>query len=235
MIWLKERQRQPEIQDQLDLDPMLLRAALVGLRRINFWSRARCVFWPPIRDLACRTGTGRIRVLDLASGAGDVPIALWQRARRQGLDLEIAGCDMNPRTVEFARQEADRHQAAVDFFVCDVLQEDVPRPFDVAICSLFLHHLDEIQAVTLLRRLADAAGRMVLISDLRRSAYGLALAYLATRLLPTSAVNRVDGPRSVRAAFTLPEARRLAQRADLANASLTTIWPCRFLLTWNKV
>lgn len=234
MIWLKERCREPEIQDQLDLDPKLLRGALVGLRRINFWSRAHQVFWPSIRALARATGAGRLSILDLASGAGDIPIALWQRACREGLDLEIAGCDMNPQTVEFAKALAASKKAPVNFFVWDLFQENFPRPFDIAICSLFLHHLDDEQAVMLLRRMARTAARMILVSDLRRCVRGLILAYLGTRLLPTSSVNRVDSLRSVRAAFTLSEARALAERACLADASLKKSWPCRFLLTWKR-
>lgn len=231
MSWLRHRRREPEIQDQLGLDPALLRGALVGLRRINFWSRAHRVLWSSIRTLARETGVRRLSVLDLACGAGDIPIALWQRGRREGLELEVAGCDLNPQTVDFANALAENEQAQASFFVWDVLKEDLPRRFDVTTCSLFLHHLDEGQAVVLLRRMAVAAERLIVVSDLVRCLRGMVLAYLGTRLLPTSPVNRVDSLRSVRAAFTVEEARLLAQRAGLVDATLKKRWPCRFLLT----
>ena len=40
-----------------------------------------------------------IRVLDVASGGGDVPIALAKRASRAGIHVEIEGCDVSPEAV----------------------------------------------------------------------------------------------------------------------------------------
>lgn len=234
MNWLKERHREPEIQDQLDLEPKRLHGALAGLQRINYWSGAHRLLWPAIRDLARHDAARRLSVLDLASGAGDIPIALWRRARRAGIELDIAGCDFNPRAVAFAEELAQRKQVPVSYFTWDVLEKDPPHRFDVATCSLFMHHLDEAQAVMLLERMTRTAKRLVVVSDLQRCARGLALAYVVTRLLATSRVNRVDSVRSVRAAFSLAEARELACRAGLADATLTPRWPCRFVLTWRR-
>ena len=100
-------------------------------------------------------------------------------------------------------------------------------------CSLFLHHLDEAEAVDLLRRMAAAARQLVLINDLRRSTAGLLLAYLGTRLLSTSPVVHTDGPLSVAAAFTLAEVRKLAAQAGLKGATVAGRWPFRFLLKWS--
>ena len=47
----------------------------------------------------------------------------------------------------------------------------------------------------------------MLVNDLERSGLGLALAHVAVRLLTTSDVVHVDGPRSVESAFTMEEAR----------------------------
>ena len=76
--------------------------------------------------------------------------------------------------------------------------------------------------------------REVTRSDLDRSVSGLLLAHLACRLLTTSGVVHTDGPRSVRAAFTLPEARELARRAGLEGAEFRRNWPCRWLLSWSR-
>ena len=66
----------------------------------------------------------------------------------------------------------------------------------------------------------QAARQLVLINDLSRCGTGLLLAHLAGRLLTTSDVVRIDGPLSVRAAFTPAEAAQLAARAGLAGATV---------------
>src|SRR5207253_4164581 len=100
--------------------------------------------------------------------------------------------------------------------------------------SLFLHHLDERQAIELLRAMACSARRLVLINDLVRSRTGYILAYLGTRLLSASDVVHTDGLRSVEAAFTLEELRALARRAALDRVRVTRHWPCRVLLEWER-
>ena len=208
--------------------------ALRGLERINRWSRSERIVWLPIWTLAQETGTRSLRVLDIATGAGDVPIRLWHRARRANVHLRIDGCDRNLRAVAFAAQRAARAQAEVQFFQWDALADEIPPGYDVLISSLFLHHLDNEQGTRLLKHMTQAAGRMMLVNDLVRSTTGLALAYVGTRLLSASDVVHTDGPRSVQAAYTIDEVHTLAKRAGLDEYTVACRWPCRFLLTWRR-
>jgi hypothetical protein len=66
------RRLQPELMDQPGLDPARHRQALRGLRRINFWSRSAGILWPALAGLA-RAAQRPLRVLDQATGGGDVP------------------------------------------------------------------------------------------------------------------------------------------------------------------
>jgi 2-polyprenyl-3-methyl-5-hydroxy-6-metoxy-1,4-benzoquinol methylase len=231
---LSQRRLQPEVMDQPDLDPGRHVQALSGLRRINGWSGSARILWSPLRELARNQAPRPLTVLDLATGGGDVPIRLWRKARRAGLALSIDGCDVSPRAVAFACAQAQEARAEVHFFQLDVIRNTLPGDYDVVMSSLFLHHLDEEQAVDLLRRMAEAAGRMVLVNDLIRSRAGFTLAYVGTRLLSASSVVHIDGPRSVQAAFTREEARTLAERAGLDGATVERRWPCRFLLAWSR-
>ncbi len=220
--------------DNPALDAQQHSHALEGLERINRWSSSLRIVWPSIRDLARKCRPKSLRVLDIATGAGDLPIALWRRARRSHLPMQVDGCDQSPRAVEHAQARAKQAQAAVNFFKLDIFTDEIPPDYDVILTSLFLHHIENAQAVSLLRRMAASARHLVLINDLARSASGLALAFVGTRLLSTSKVVHVDGPRSVRAAYTVNEAHQLAKEAGLSNAVITPRWPCRFLLTWKQ-
>jgi len=229
------RRSQPEIMEQPDLDPRHHVAALRGLSRVNLWSRSAGILWPPLRDLARTMPTTTLRVLDLATGGGDLPIRLWHKARRQGLKIEFAGCDISPVAIDHARDSARRAGAKISFFVQDVLYGEPLQGYDVVMASLFLHHQEsEDAARTLLRRMADMAGQLVLVNDLIRSPLHLLLAHAATRLLTTSYVVHTDGPRSVEAAWTMAEALRLAHEAGLTGARTAWRWPFRFLLTWRR-
>ncbi len=231
---LHHRRRRPEIMDQPGLDPERHRRALHGLARINFWSGSARILWPGLSELARELAPRPPRVLDMASGAGDVPLRLWRRARRAGIPLTLEGCDLSQVAVDHARAAAAAAGADVRFFVYDALNSPELTRYDAVTCSLFLHHLDEDEACLLLRRMADFADQLVLVNDLTRSLTGLVLAHVATRLLSLSDVVHTDGPRSVEGAFTPDEALALAGRAGMVGAVVRRRWPCRWLLTWRR-
>ncbi len=86
-MFTSQRRCVPEVMDQPDLDPRLHAQALQGLARLNFWSGSARILWPPLSALARRLRPRPLRVLDLATGGGDVPVRLWRRASRAGLDV----------------------------------------------------------------------------------------------------------------------------------------------------
>jgi 2-polyprenyl-3-methyl-5-hydroxy-6-metoxy-1,4-benzoquinol methylase len=233
ILSLAHRRLQPEVMDQPDLEQARHWHALRGLARINWLSGSAGILWPSIRQLAEEANAQPLRVLDVACGAGDLCIALHHRASRRGLRLQLEGADISSQALDYARKRAETAGAKVHFFQQDALAGDFPAEYDMVYSSLFLHHLNEDQAVRLLKGMASAARRMILISDLRRSRPSWMAAYLMTRLLTTSDVVHTDGPRSVEAAFTPEEALSLANRAGLQNASVVRRWPFRFLLTWT--
>jgi 2-polyprenyl-3-methyl-5-hydroxy-6-metoxy-1,4-benzoquinol methylase len=230
---LDRRRRQPELMDQPGLDEVAHAQALRGLERINSWSGSVRILWPAIRGLLQENKGRPVRILDLASGAGDVPIGLWIKAIDAGFAVDIEGWDVNAFAVNYARERARRRRADVRFEEKNALEAMIAGTYDVIISSLFLHHLDEADAVELIRRMARAAARLVLINDLRRCAPGFWAAYVGTRLLSTSHIVHTDGPRSVEGAFSLAEVEALAQRAGLRGATVVRRWPFRFLLTWT--
>jgi 2-polyprenyl-3-methyl-5-hydroxy-6-metoxy-1,4-benzoquinol methylase len=228
------RDMQPEIMDQPGLETAEHQNALRGLARINGICGSAGALWRPIRRLAEAKRVRPLRVLDVGTGGGDVLIRLQRRARRAGLSITFAGADVSLTAIEYARQNAQHADEAIDFFQLDALRCPLPDNYDVIMCSLFLHHLAADQAVDLLRRMGQAANSMVLVNDLVRSRLGYLLAWLGTRVLTTSPLVRFDGPLSVRAAFTMAEARQLAQQAGLRDATISRRWPFRFLLEWRR-
>lgn len=231
---LAQRQLEPEEMDDPAIATERLHGALTGLTRINFVSDSARIVWSPIARFARKLNVDRLRVLDIATGAGDVPRALWRKARRAGLNLEIRGIDFSPRSIEFARERAAETKTPITFECRDALTDDLPADYDVVMCSLFLHHLSNDDARQLLGRMAAAQRQLVLVSDLRRSRLGLALAYVVSRAITRCDVVHVDAVRSVRAAFTMAELRQMAAQAGLSAATVARCWPARMLLTWDR-
>ena len=215
------------------------RQALAGLRRINRVSRTAAALLPAIVDFANRKNKSHLRVLDVASGGGDVPVKLASLARDAGITVDLTLFDRSDTALRIADESAVRAGIAVKTITGDAARELPADAFDVVTNSLFLHHLDETDTVAVLqgmRRAADGlvSSGLVLVSDLRRSRRGVMLAHVACRVLSRSPVVHFDGPVSVRAAWTMSELQQLAERAGLADARVTRQWPGRMLLRWER-
>lgn len=247
-LWTVAPSRQAELMD----DPSLATAdhlhALSALARINAFSGTAPQLAAAIRRLtAPALPLDRpLEIVDVACGGGDVTLALARRLarqqRRQGragsqVAITLTGIDLSPRAIDRARDLAAQARGAdcapVAFAVRDVVADGCPA-CDVAATSLFLHHLDDADAIRVLQSLAAAARIGVVVSDLLRSRAGLVLAMLGTTVLSSSRVARVDGPLSVRAARTLPEYRNLFDHAGLHGAVIRRTWPERAVITWRR-
>lgn len=231
---LAHRNRVPEIMDDPTLDPLEHAKALRGLSRLNRLSRSSSIIWHEIkRMLPNARGTG-CTLLDLASGGGDLPIAVAKRAQRAGVNLRVTGTDISPVAIEHAKADAERQSADVDFFVFDALNGALERQYDFVTASLFFHHLSDDEAVDLLVKMSAIARRGIVINDLCRGWGWMGLVWIGSRIVTTSHVVHVDGPRSIAAAFKPAEFTRLAQQSGLQGGTTRVWWPARFSYTWSR-
>ncbi|MBU6450407.1 MAG: methyltransferase domain-containing protein [Cyanobacteria bacterium REEB67] len=232
------RKRVPEIMDDPLLAPDLHEAALQGLERLNTLSDGVGVLAGPIISLAEKLNAERpgriITVLDIACGAGDLPVQLYAHLKKRALNVRVHGLDISEVAVQYASAKGRTAGSGCTFSRHDVLQDELPDGYDVITTSLFTHHLDPPEIKTLMAKMAAKANHLVLVNDLERSWTSLWSVALATRLVTTSAVVHHDGPASVRAAFTAAEMLDMARQAGLNGAKVQGHWPCRILLSWQK-
>lgn len=231
---MKTRQLTSELMDDPQLAPDEHKIALAGLARLNRWSRGDVGLWQNLQAEARQIAPRTLRVLDIATGSGDLPVRLARRARAAKLPIQFSACDCSSTALETAVQAAEKAQVAIVFFKSDALEDPIPRGFDVITVSLFLHHLTDEQIVKLLAKLAQATSRMILVNDLSRSWWNYGAVFLATRLLSRSTVVHFDGPVSVRAAFTKSDLLDLAKQAGLEGTVVQSRFPARWLMTWRS-
>ena len=91
--------------------------------------------------------------------------------------------------------------------------------FDIAHCSLVLHHAEPAGALRLLQEMARVSRIGVVINDLERSRLAWLGAWLLTRVATRNAYTRHDAPLSVRRAYRPAEVAQMAARAGLVEAA----------------
>ncbi len=161
-------------------------------------------------------------ILDLATGSGDIPLAIARWAERRDRAVTIVATDFSEDILALARKQlAGLPNVTVERYDA----RDVPRPdgqFDVVLCSLSLHHFAPDDAIQVLREMDRLATGGFILNDLRRGRLGYVAAWVAARLTTRNRLTRNDAPLSVRRAYTVDELADLLQRAGVENAKITT-------------
>ena len=225
-----------ELMDRPDQDPGELARSLADLRGVNRWLGGTRVVLHHLANLITRHPRPSYRVLDVATGSGDIPLEISAWARRRDLRIEIVATDNHPGTLAVAR----RHTAgdpAIRAEPADAL--DLPYPdgaFHFALCSTALHHFDDdADAARVLRELHRVASIAAIVNDLARSRPALIGArLLAATVWRRHPVTRHDGPLSVRRSFTPAELRTLAHQAGLPRAVVRAHFPFRLALVAER-
>ncbi len=248
---MRTRHLVPELMDDPGLSEGLHLQALSGLNRINKLCRTASVI---SRTIVRIVGNDRgressaqssrpLRVLDIGSGGGDVTAGVFKYLQSHGVSCDVTGWDMSSLAVETATRRFGTHKfgskspnGSLAFSQKDVIQglQENKTEFDIIFCSLFLHHLTDEQAATLLQLAKQNAKKAIIVDDLVRSRLGYWLACLGCRLLSRSAIVHFDGPQSVKAAFRCDEVRGLADQSGLDNVKIVRRWPRRYTLIWKN-
>jgi SAM-dependent methyltransferase len=204
---------EPELMDRPQPVTPELASDLRNLRQLNrYFGSYRLIEHFLRRWIQPRS---RMRILDLATGSGDIPRLIVDYARRIGAVVAVDAVDQQPSTLEIARSLSGDYPE-IDFLEGDVLSFD-GGTYDVVLNSLALHHFEEGAAVQLLRRCRQLSNKYVLVSDLRRGLVATLGVYLLTTLLFREPMTRTDARLSAERAFSFREFRSLAERAGWKN------------------
>lgn len=224
MISLAERVRRDEQMDEPELDPVVYRAVLHDLARVNRWTLAARPTLGFLRN-ATRRGDS-FRLLDVGFGHGDMlrRIARWAEAR--GIEAELVGVDLNPKSLEIA-QETTPPELGIRLEAGDY--RDVDGPFDFIVSSLVAHHMEDPELVSFIRFMERRARRGWFVNDLHRHRAAHLGYPLLARGLGTHRIVREDGTLSIARSFRRADWTALLRNADLPEgaARITRRFPLR--------
>lgn len=212
------RLRVPELLDRATgLDPVELESSLREVWFVNRFLGGNPVIFFHLKRLL-RGTSGTVQILDVATGIADIPLCLLKWGRRRGFDLSLVGVDVNPCMVDLARRRTAR-APEIQIELADARALPfADAAFDIALCNLALHHLDDAGAVRLLQEMQRVSRLGWIVTDLERHQGAYWAARVLARLIWRSPLTRHDGPLSVLRSFTPAEADELVQASGVQAA-----------------
>jgi ubiquinone/menaquinone biosynthesis C-methylase UbiE len=229
---LSSRRREHEWMDAADVDPLELRRSLKFIRGVNTALGYTRATLHHLERFSRTWAPGEtITLIDFATGSADIPAAILRWATRRGHDVRIVGVDLHAITAaEAARRVNHSRFEVVRANVLDLPFE--PGSFDYGLTAMFLHHLDDDQAVRVLAAMNRVARRGIIAADLLRNRRAYAWISLFTAM--SSPMLKHDARVSVAQAFTRDEVLELRRRAGIEYADYFRHFGHRFVLAGER-
>jgi ubiquinone/menaquinone biosynthesis C-methylase UbiE len=217
----------PELMDRPQPVTRELERDLANLRSFNRWFGSHRL----IRHFLQRwlRPNGKARVLDIATGSGDIPRLIVDHARRQNVLVQIDAIDQQESTIEIARGLSAAYPE-INFYCADLFEWNLSPglkldglkpssfPYDMVLCSLALHHFSNDDAVRVLQKIRDLSTARILVADLRRARWLSCAVYVVTGTIYRDQMTKTDARLSAARAFSFLEMRKLAERAGWKNS-----------------
>lgn len=219
-----------ELLDDPRADPLAVRAELGDLARLNaLFGGTRVVVEALEPFFQAGDAARRWTLLDVGTGAGDIPLAVAAVARRHGVTCTSIGVERIPTAARMARSAGLRavvgDGAALPF---------APKSVDVVVASQVLHHLSPEAAIRWIAGIDRVARRAVVLADLRRSRLAMAGIWLAAPPLGMSRVTRHDAVVSLRRGYSKGELAALLAAAGVRAEVRYRPWS-RIVAVWEPL
>jgi 2-polyprenyl-3-methyl-5-hydroxy-6-metoxy-1,4-benzoquinol methylase len=169
-----------------------------------------------------------IRIAEIGSGGGDNLRVLKSYCTEHSIPAFFTGIDINLHCIESAR----RHDkgSGIDYIHSDYKTVEFEHKPDIIFSSLFCHHFNELELVSMLKWMYTNSKLGFFINDLQRHRLAYYSISLLTTLFSKSYLVKNDAPLSVRRGFSKEELKTLLQQAGIADGSVIWQWAFRFLV-----
>ncbi len=224
---LSERLDTEEMMDDPALPEPVYRAVLSDLARIN---RLTLAYRPTLHFLErVLAGGRRFKLLDVGFGQGDMLRRIAHWAARRGIEAELVGVDLNPRSEAIAR-EATPPDLPITYRTGDYADLMGER-WDVITSSLVAHHMSRDELVLFLKVMDGEARAGWFVNDLHRHALSYLGYPVLSQLAGVHRIVRMDGRTSIARAFRPAEWQELLDAAGIESARVERVFPFRLCVS----
>ncbi len=221
------RSEEKEIMDDLEMGGPLVIDALDHIASINQWLGGNRVTISGLKELLNNHPKEKeVVILDLGCGNGDMLRQAADYGRKKGFNFKLVGIDANPATINYAR-DLSQNYPEISYDQQNIFSDEFQKvKYDIALCTLFLHHFKNDYIVNFVESLTRNARMGVIINDLHRHP----LAYLLFQLISIFISNHIvktDGLISILRAFKRPDLERFAEKLNF-KSSINWYWAFRY-------
>ncbi|HMI07897.1 MAG TPA: methyltransferase domain-containing protein [Flavobacterium sp.] len=232
----KARTNQIELMDDFSIEGEHLRKTLDQIAQINRLLGGNKITLNGVENLIRKIPKSEeITIIDLGCGNGDMLRALSVYADRNGWDFRLIGIDANTATIEYAR-ELSALYPNITYLSEDIFSERFEYlEYDIALCTLTLHHFKEDELVHLMEVMKKQANIGIVVNDLHRNALAYRLFQLVCFVFRLDEMPKKDGLISILRGFKRKELIRFSEKLKFKNYTIRWKWAFRYQWVISKI
>jgi 2-polyprenyl-3-methyl-5-hydroxy-6-metoxy-1,4-benzoquinol methylase len=212
----------PELLDSPDMEQSFAIRSYHFMSIVNRYFGGTAIVKSFIKNAAkTRDNAEPLKILDIGSGACDIPAAICRWANAAQINLEITCIETNPYAIKLA-QENIKDYPNIKLVQEDIFSYQPDEKYDCATGSLFFHHLADEQILDLINTLRTFGCRSILINDLHRSLLCYAGCLIASLFIRSDV--RHDALLSIRKGFKPAQLYELTKKVPQSSTSVQKVW-----------
>ena len=228
MIDYKNRSLKKELLDQNDIPFEDIALNMKELNFINSVLGGHSITIKGFKGLL--QGKKKISVCEIGCGGGDNMEVIYKFCKRNNIISSFTGIDINNECIAFAKGKSKIEN--VNFIVSDYLNVDfgTTKP-DIIFSSLFCHHFNDSEIITMLKWMDANSNIGFFINDLHRHPLAYHFIKLTTQFFSKSYLVKNDAPLSVLRGFKKQDWENTLRKSDLTDYTVKWQWAFRYLIT----
>jgi 2-polyprenyl-3-methyl-5-hydroxy-6-metoxy-1,4-benzoquinol methylase len=232
----KIRTNAAEIMDDFTLEGEVLRDALDKIAKINQLLGGNKLTLQGILQLLTKISSDKvITIVDVGCGNGDMLRTLAEYADENELNFKLIGIDANSFTINHAKS-LSKHFPNISYLCEDIFEDNFNKlQYDIALCTLTLHHFKDDEICELLLRFYKNAAIGIVINDLHRSAVAYRLFQALCYVFQMNHMSREDGLTSILRGFKKEELKQYSTKLGFKKYSIHWKWAFRYQWIIEKV
>jgi 2-polyprenyl-3-methyl-5-hydroxy-6-metoxy-1,4-benzoquinol methylase len=170
-----------------------------------------------------------ISICEIGCGGGDNLNALYRYCKKNNIEANFTGVDINKDCIAFAKEKSKLKDAK--FVVADYkdVSFENEKP-DIIFSSLFCHHFSDDELIEMIIWMKKNSNIGFFINDLQRHPVAYHFIKSATMLFSKSYLVKNDAPLSVLRGFRKKEWENIFEKASVQTFSIQWKWAFRYLI-----
>ena len=227
MIDTTFRSDEKEIMDDFNLEGKALRKNLDILSGINRWLGGNHVSLNGIEKLIKGLPKNKeLVIVDLGCGNGDMLRRVASLGSKKGYTFKLIGIDANKDSIAYAKL-LSLSSKNISFLQMNIFSDAFKElEYDIALSTLFLHHLNDEEILDQLNLLKKQARVGIVVNDLHRNK----LAYFLFNIISFFINNKIirnDGLVSIQRGFKKNELEYFSQQLQMVS-DISWKWAFRY-------